>query len=216
MEPPFQKNKNDIKIIEKSTVFNGYFKVDRYILQHRLYDGGWSTPMSREIFVRGHAVGVLLYDPEADEVGLIEQFRPGALAAGFDTCWIPEIVAGIIEEGENLEDVARRETLEEAGVKISALKLIQRILPDSGGSSHTSTLYCARVRAKELGGVHGLEGEHEDIRVFSLPTDEAIEWLNEARFSSVAAIIALQWLALNKKQLREEWLEKTEKTTALP
>lgn len=216
MEPPFKKSHDDIKIIEKTTVFSGYFKVDRYILQHRLYDGGWSMPVSREIFVRGYAVGVLLYDPEEDKVGLIEQFRPGALAAGFDTCWIPEIVAGIIEEGESLEDVARRETLEEAGVKISDLKRIQRILPDSGGSSHTSTLYCGRVRAEELGGVHGLAGEHEDIRVFSLPADEAIQWLNDARFSSVASIITLQWLALNKKSLREEWLGKTQEASTLP
>ena len=46
--------------------------------------------------LRGHAAAVLPYDPERDAVVLIEQFRPGAYAAGVDP-WLIEVVAGIIE-----------------------------------------------------------------------------------------------------------------------
>jgi ADP-ribose pyrophosphatase len=74
---------DDAEIIEKTTSFQGYFRVDRYVLKIRQFDGGWSHPFAREIFERGHAVSLILYDPVRDEVGLIEQFRPGALAAGW-------------------------------------------------------------------------------------------------------------------------------------
>ena len=101
---------DDVEILERSTPFQGYFRIDRYHLRHRTHDGGWTAPMSREIFERGHAVGILLYDPRQDRVGLIEQFRPGALAAGWHP-WLIEVVAGIIDDGETPEAVAVRDEL---------------------------------------------------------------------------------------------------------
>ena len=89
----------DVEVITKETVFQGYFRVDRYRLRHRTFAGGWTDEMVREVFERGHAVVVLLYDPDRDEVALIEQFRPGAFAAGWNP-WLIECVAGIIDEGE--------------------------------------------------------------------------------------------------------------------
>src|SRR5215468_4959557 len=64
----------DFEIIDKSTAFQGYFRIDRYRFRHRLFGGGWSGEVVREVFERGHAVGVLPYDPERDSVVLIEQF----------------------------------------------------------------------------------------------------------------------------------------------
>ena len=50
-----------------------------------------------------------------DEVVLIEQIRIAAYDTS-ETPWLLEMVAGMIEEGESrLEDVARREAIEEAG-----------------------------------------------------------------------------------------------------
>lgn len=71
-------DRSDVEILEKTTPFQGYFRIDRYCLRHRLFAGGWSGEMTREIFERGHAVGLLPYDPVRDELVLIEQFRPGA------------------------------------------------------------------------------------------------------------------------------------------
>ena len=107
----------DVEILDKSEQYKGYFRINRYRLRHRLYAGGWSGELQRELFERGHAVGVLPYDPAADSVVLIEQFRIGALVAGMEP-WLTEIVAGIIEEGEAPEEVARRETREEAGLEV--------------------------------------------------------------------------------------------------
>ena len=55
--------KQDYRIKSSETVYKGFFKMTRSVVEHRLYNGGWSKPLVRELFQRGDAVGVLLYDP---------------------------------------------------------------------------------------------------------------------------------------------------------
>jgi ADP-ribose diphosphatase len=195
---------DDVEIIDKSRRYKGFFEIVSYRFRHRLFAGGWSAELHREVFERGHAVGVLPYDPAADAVVLIEQFRIGALVAGMAP-WQTEIVAGIIEEGEKIEDVARRETMEEAGAAVSELIPICRYLVSPGGASESVQLYCGRVDSKGLGGIHGLADEHEDIRVDVQSVDEALAALAAGRIGNAVTIIALQWLALNRDKVRAAW-----------
>jgi len=194
----------DVETVECRTVYDGYFRIDRYRLRHRLHAGGWSGEMTREVFERGHAVGVLPYDPVRDEVVLLEQFRVGALAAGWAP-WLIEIVAGIVEEGETAEDVARREAMEEAGCQVAELVPLHDYLVSPGGTSESVTLFAGRVDSAGAGGIHGLDHEHEDIRVFTLPADEALDLLARGAIRNALAVIALQWLALNRNELRKKW-----------
>lgn len=194
----------DVEIIDRDTPFKGFFRIDRYRLRHRLYAGGWSRPIEREVFERGHAVGVLLYDPTLDRVVLIEQFRIGAFAAG-RPCWVLEVVAGMIGEGEAPEGVARRETLEEANCEILDLVHIAEYQPSSGASTETMKLYCARVDARKVGGIHGLPAEGEDIKVVAMPAEEAIALLETGGADNATLIIALQWLARHRHALRARW-----------
>jgi len=110
-----------VHILAQETAYQGFFRIDRYRLRHRLYSGGWSGELMREVFERGRAVGVLLYDPVGDAVVMIEQFRLPAHLAGFGTRQL-EIVAGIVDPGETDSAVARRETAEEAGLVILGKK----------------------------------------------------------------------------------------------
>ena len=194
----------DVEILEKSERYRGYFRINRYRLRHRLFAGGWSGEIEREVFERGHAVGVLPYDPAADAVVLIEQFRIGALVAGMEP-WLIEVVAGIIEESEAPEEVARRETLEEAGLEIQALMPMCRYLVSPGGSSESVRLYCGRVDSRGAGGIHGLAEEHEDIRVEAVPFDAAMRRLDEGRVTNSVSVIALQWLGLHRDRVRAVW-----------
>ncbi len=196
--------RDDIEILERETAYRGYFRIDRYRLRHRTYAGGWTGEMMREVFERGHAVAVLLYDPGRDQVVLIEQFRIGALAAG-RPAWQLEVVAGIIGEGESLEDVARRETLEETGCAAGELIAIADYMPSSGACTETIALYCARVDAGGAGGVHGLVHEHEDIRTVVMDAGEAIAGLDTGLFLNSPIIIAIGWLARNRERLRALW-----------
>jgi ADP-ribose pyrophosphatase len=195
----------DFELIEKATAYQGYFRIDRYRFRHRLFAGGWSGEIKREVFERGHAVGVLAYDPDRDAVILIEQFRIGAVAAGVPA-WQNEVIAGIIDEGETPEAVAHREAKEEAGCTIRDLVHICHYLVSPGGSSETVQLYCGRVDCSGIGGIHGLPEEHEDIRVEVVPFAEARDRLLAGRFGNAPTIIALQWLILNRDTLRARWL----------
>jgi ADP-ribose pyrophosphatase len=192
---------DSVQILDTDTPFKGFFRIDRYTLRHRTHDGGWSAPMTREIFERGHAVAVLPYDPVRDEVVLIEQFRPGALAGGMPP-WQIEVVAGIIEANETPEDVARRESEEEASLHVQELIPISHYLATPGGSSETIRLYCGLIDATDAGGLHGLDHENEDIRVDAVSWDEAWELLEDGTIDNAPAILAMQWLALNRARLR--------------
>lgn len=197
-------NRDDVEVTTCSNAFQGYFRVDRYCLRHRLHSGGQSAELQREVFERGHVAAVLPVDMARDAVVLVEQFRPGAYAAGWDP-WLIECVAGIIEDGEQVEDVARREAHEEAGCELAELVPIARYLSSPGASSETVQLYCGRVDSRGVGGIHGLIDEGEDIDVKVVPVVEALEWLSAGRILNAKTIIALQWLALHETELRERW-----------
>ncbi|HEV7368995.1 NUDIX domain-containing protein [Arenibaculum sp.] len=194
----------NVDILQKKTLFQGYFRIDSYRVRHRKFDGGWSEAIEREVFERGHAAAVLPYDPDRDAVVLIEQFRVGALAAGRHP-WMLEVVAGMVEEGETPEAVARREAVEEAGCRIGELVGIADFLASAGASSETIRLYCGRIDSTGAGGVFGLAEENEDIRVRAMPADEAIALLDGGTLVNAPVIIALHWLARRREELRRLW-----------
>jgi ADP-ribose pyrophosphatase len=194
----------DYQILERETAFQGHFRVDRYRLRFRLHDGGMSREIVRELFERGHAVAVLPYDPVRDAVVLLEQFRIGALEAP-GRPWCLEPVAGVIDAGETLEEVARRETREEAGLELGVLIRMHDYLSSPGGTTERVTLYLGRVDATDAGGLHGLADEAEDIRSLVLGFDEAWAEMTRRPIAVASLLIAMQWLALNRARVRQEW-----------
>ncbi len=195
---------SDVKTVSKDRAFDGFFKIDRYRLSHRLFEGGWSAELQRELFVRDDATCVLPYDAVTDQVILLEQFRIGALGHN-QSPWLLELVAGINDEGETPEVVARREGLEEAGIELGELKPICQYLVSAGGTNEKIHLYCGQVDASTAHGVHGLEHEGEDIKVHVVKAQEAFEYVASGRINNAASIIALQWLQLNHDRLRVDW-----------
>jgi ADP-ribose pyrophosphatase len=193
------------EVLDTETVYQGFFRLEQYTLKHTLFNGGWSQPITRELFRRGNCVAVLLYDPQRDEVVLIEQFRVGAVHQP-DRAWLIEIVAGAIESGETAEDVAYREAIEEAGCEIKELLEILQFYTTPGGCSERITLFCGRVDSSAVGGVHGLVEEDEDIRVTAVKFAQVFKMLEDGDIESGIPIIAIQWLYIHREQLRARWL----------
>ncbi len=196
---------DDVELIEKKSVYSGYFRIDRYRLRYSLYEGGMSEEVVREVFERGRVAAVLMVDPDRDAVVLIEQFRPGPYAAG-EHPWLIETVAGIIEGQESAEEMAQREAKEEANCEVTDLFPIMRFFTSPGASTESVTLFCGRVDSSIAGGVHGLDEEGEDIRVMVVSVGEAQSLLNEGRIVNAKTIIALQWLAANYDSVKKRWL----------
>ena len=198
--------RDDVELLERRTGWQGFFRMDVLRLRHRLFRGGWSDPIERELFVRVPAVVMLPYDPRRDELVMIEQFRVGALDTAHSP-WLMEFVAGIIDTDESPEQVARREAMEEAGLAVGALEFIARYQVSPGGNTEEIILFCGEVDASAAGGIHGLDTESEDIRVHVLPVETAFEALDAGRVRNAAGIIALQWLRCRRDELRARWTD---------
>lgn len=200
----------DLQAVER--LYDGFFKLDRFRLRHELFDGSWTESMEREIFERGHAVAVLPYDPEADKVLLIEQFRPGALDATGGP-WLTEIVAGMIEPGEKPDEVAYRESQEEAGLALSSLLPLTRYWVSPGGTTESIYLFLARFDSQTIStdrdglvaGAFGVDHEHEDIRVRLVSSEQAFSAVEDGLIVAAAPIIGLLWLRnlLNEERLNQ-------------
>ena len=197
-------SKETAEIVRQEVAFQGYFKVVRYFFRHTLHKGGMSGEVSREVFERGQAGGVLMYDPGRDEVVLIRQFRAGAYVAGRHP-WTWEVVAGIIEEKETAEIMIRRETVEEAGLEVGELIAIQNVMLTPGACSEACQIFLGRIDASKAGGVFGLESEGEDILVKVMPFAEAYAMVERNEVDNAVGVIALQWLALHRDEVRKRW-----------
>ena len=193
---------SDVDVLDRQRLHDGFFKMDRLTLRHRRHDGSWMPPIIREVMVPYSAAAVLPYDPVADVVVLLEQFRTGAYVAGRPP-WVIETVGGMVEAGETLEDVARRETREETGLSVLALEKVFSFMPTPGGVSEVITLYCGIVDASDATGIRGNAAEHEDIKLHRLSTEAALTLMRDEGIDSAYTIIALQWLERNRDRLRK-------------
>jgi ADP-ribose pyrophosphatase len=191
--------KEDLQILKKEPLYKGFFQCNKYTLKHRLFAGGWSPEIQREMFERGHAAAILPYDVKNDRVVLIEQFRLGAKDAN-QSPWLLEVVAGIIEKDELSLDVVKREALEEAGLTIKSTQFIMNCLLTPGGSTEHVDIFVGSVDSEQAGGLHGLEEEGEDIRVHVIDRETAYQWVLEGKINNSATVIALLWLQLNKDE----------------
>ncbi|TOO39807.1 ADP-ribose diphosphatase, partial [Vibrio parahaemolyticus] len=165
----------DVEIISKESVFEGFFKMVKYRFKHKLFAGGWSDVVEREMFERGHAAAMLPYDPKTDQVVIIEQIRIGALE--HEHPWQLEIVAGMIDRDESAEEVIRREAEEEAGITVGRVASVTSYYPSSGGCSEKLDVFVGEVDASKAHGIHGLDYEDEDIRVHVLSREQAYQWV---------------------------------------
>ncbi len=199
-----QFDKNDIEILTQQPLYHGFFKMVKYAFKHKLFNGGWSDTIEREVFERGHAVAVLLFDPKLDEFVMIEQIRIGALPTT-ESPWLLEVVAGVIDKGETPENVCRREAEEEAGVVITKLTKALSYLSSPGGTTERIHIFVGQVDASQAEGVHGLDYEGEDILVHRVKTDLALSWIAQEKIDNAATLIALQWFAMNKTTILETW-----------
>ena len=196
---------NDVEILSRETAYKSFTQIDVVKLKHRLFAGGISPIIQRELVIKPEAIGVFIYDPHLDAVLLIEQFRVGALS--HPNPWQLEIVAGLVDgQGESLEDVAKREVMEEAGVELLRLEKVMTFLLSPGGSNERFTLFVGQADLSLAGGVFGLPEEGEDIKVKVVSATEIGVLLEQNQILwNAPLLVAAQWFILNKTALQSRW-----------
>ncbi len=197
---PTPRSLVDVEIRSRDIIGRGWGKIERFVFRHRRFDGSWSDEVTRDVYTIGEVVNVLPYDKTLDAVVLIEQFRACGLVWG-EATWLFEAVAGIREDGETVADVARREAREEAGCEIGKSHELPAVWSSPGGYGERTCLFIAEASLNDVGGIHGLAQEHEDIRAVVVPLAEALAATQDGRIRDAKTILLIQWLVLNKSRI---------------
>jgi len=184
----------DIEINSDNSVYDGFYQITQLELRHRCFSGEWSAWLTREQIRRADAAAVLLWDPRADKIVMIEQFRVG-LVGTKQSPWMLEVVAGLIDSDETPEQTVRREAQEEAGYDISALHALGQFYNTPGGFTEKTHLFCGEIKAREKGDRRGLAHDHEDILTHVIDAGAVISALETGNLiTSASTMIALLWL----------------------
>lgn len=200
-------SQQDIEILGEQTLYEGFFTLKRIQFKHKLFAGGQSGVITRELLIKGAASAVIAYDPKEDSVILVEQVRIGAAyhPESNRSPWLLELIAGMVEKGEKPEDVALRESEEEAGIQVKNLTHCLSVWDSPGGIVERIHLFAGEVDSSQAKGIHGLAEENEDIRVQVVKREQAYQWMCEGKIDNGIAVIGLQWLQLNYAQLQQSW-----------
>lgn len=121
--------------------------------------------VERQLDDHGSAACVLPYDPERRTALLARLPRVGPLFMGQDPRLV-EAAAGMFGPDESGQDCARREAMEELGVRLTTLEPVACVWSAPGVSTETIDLYLAEYRqADRIAEGGGVEGEHEAIEI---------------------------------------------------
>ena len=189
----------EVTISESELLAKGFREYRRYSLIVSIPDRG-KVEQKRDVLAGGKVVAVLPVDVNRDEVVLIRQFRlPGHLATGKGD--MIEIVAGRVDANEAPAEAARRECVEEIGVAPTKIAELFTYLTTPGMTDELVTVFVAQIDANAVRKYTSMDGEY--ICTKRVPIDTAIEALSRNTIHNGPALIALQWLALNRARLKE-------------
>nr|WP_162623921.1 NUDIX domain-containing protein [Paracoccus saliphilus] len=194
-----------VTMLRRKQTFSGFFAVEERQLTHALHAGGESRPMTREGFMMGDAVVVLPWDPVRDRVMVIEQFRFAPALRGDPQPWLLEPVAGRIDAGETVEEAARREALEEADLHLDRLVPCVHGYPSPGAVCEFLYQFIGMADLPDgCAGIHGLDGEAEDIRGHLMPRAQLSAMVDAGAITNGPLATLSLWLDRWADRLRAE------------
>jgi len=183
------------RITQVETLHEGWRKLFKFTV--RMPDG---RTMAREVLNSQDAAAVLPYDPERRKVILIRQFRAPVMYVE-DRSSIVETVAGLLDGGEP-DETARREAMEEAGLRLGALEPVGRAWSAPGITTERVNMFLAPYAgADRVGEGGGLADEHEEIEVLEIGTDELAGMLERHAIDDMKTMVLAQALQLRHPEL---------------
>jgi len=162
----------------------------------RLPDG---STITRAIEDHGNAVCVLPYDPVRRVAILVQQLRAPALYAAKQP-HVLETVAGRIDDGEDPDSSALRETMEEAGIRLHALERVARAWAMPGVSTEQMDLFLgAYSEADRVGAGGGIDDEN--IVVMEVPLRKLAAMADTGTLHDMKTLLLVQTLRLRRPDL---------------
>jgi len=196
---------SDVEVQSRAQPYGNFFAVEEYDLSFQRFDGSRSPVVQRAAFVSGDAVTVLPYDPIRDRVLVVEQFRMGPFARGDSQPWQLEPIAGRIDPFESVEDAARREAVEEAGLTLGAMLPIAGFYPTPGAKTEFIYAYIALTDLPDEAAILGGEAsEAEDIKGHILSFENFAALVAQGEVATAPLLLSYYWLDRERSRLRAE------------
>ena len=190
-----------VKIYKKKLLYNKLFKLEKFSLSFLQFNGNFSKTISRVRWVVGKACAAIVYDSSSNEIILINQFRFPTMNSENSSGWLTEIVAGLCDENENVEDSIKREMVEEIGYMPKRLIKICDVHMAPGSVQEYLSIFFAEVCDKTKLSSGGGVDEGEDIKILRFKFDEISDLYLDGKIYDAKTIIAIQWLIMNKDKI---------------
>lgn len=184
------------EIISSRRLYEGFF--DLLLIQIRLNNQLEERPLVE------HPCGsaVLPYDPERGVALLVRQTRDAIIFAG--GAQLAEVVAGVAEDND-FADTAKREAMEEAGIRLSEVEHVGTVWMNPSTSTERVHLFLAEYRATDrVGDGGGLQDENEQLTVRERPLIEIWKEVTSAEIADAKTLLLLQTLRIRRPDLFEE------------
>ncbi|MDC7784724.1 NUDIX hydrolase [Rhodoplanes sp. TEM] len=183
------------RVLRTRTLYGGWTEILGVRLQ--LDDG---CEVGREVEDHGNAAAVLPYDPVRRTAILVKLLRPPVLITE-GRADLLECPAGMIED-EEPADTARREALEETGLRLRELEHAGRVWSSPGVSTERLDLYLASYSADDrVGRGGGAAGEHEDIQVTEIPLVALRRMIEAKQIEDLKTLALVALLLLSRPHL---------------
>lgn len=184
----------DIDIVKTEVLSDNWYVLRKVHYRMRKPDGTWAE-RTREAYDRGNGATILLYDLQRRTVLLTRQFRLPTYVNGNASGMLLETCAGLLD-ADNPEDAIRRETREETGYEIGAVRKVFEAYMSPGSVTEILHFfvaeYSAAARVGDGGGV-----DDEDIEVVEMDFDAALAAIRNGAIRDGKTIMLLQYAALH-------------------
>lgn len=187
----------NVKLLSTEILSDNWYILKKVTYEYLKKDGRWQRQI-REAYDRGNGATILLYNKEKNTVILTRQFRLPTYINGNEDGMLIEACAGLLDK-DNPEDCIRRETEEETGFKVTAVRKIFEAYMSPGSVTEIIhffvAAYTSDMKINEGGGI---EHEQEDIEVIELPFAQALKMMENGQIRDGKTILLLQYAALHQ------------------
>lgn len=187
---------DNVKIIDTKVLSDNWYVLRKITYEYTKKDGTRLT-QTREAYDRGNGATILLYNKDQRTVILTRQFRLPTYVNGNESGMMIEACAGLLDK-DNAEDCIRRETEEETGYQVTAVRKIFEAYMSPGSVTEILYFFIAEY-AKEMkvneGG--GVAHEEENIEVLEIDIDKAMNMISTGEIKDGKTIMLLQHVKLH-------------------
>jgi len=187
---------DQVNIRQTEILSNNWYTLKKITYEYRKQDGSQHV-QTREAYDRGNGAAILLYNTDKKTVILTRQFRLPTFINGNADGMLIEACAGLLD-ADNPEDCIRRETEEETGYKISAVRKIFEAYMSPGSVTEILYFFVAAyedsMKVSEGGGV---AHEQENIEVLEIAADRAMQMMETGEIRDAKTIMLLQYAKLD-------------------